>query len=304
MAHLKNNTNFQKGDKNKIENYRPILNLCSCSKIFEKLILLRIQSLEKTHNLDLTGKSQHGFKRKHSTATAGLQIQSLIARATDGDMYSLMASLDLSAVFDVVNVDLLLKRLKIIGLPHDIIDLLAKWLSNRFFYVSIGDSNSYIFSTNVGTVQGSILGPVLYALFVSPLLDLVKIILFADDNYVIVWNKHLEVLKKEMERKLAQIIEWLRKSGLKVNETKTELCLFHRKDKPPIEISIFNQLITSKPSMNVLGVAFDSKLSWNTQIANSITKANKALNAIKIIRKYSNTKELLSLITSNYYSIL
>ena len=56
--------------------------------------------------------------------------------------------------------------------------------------------------------------------------------------------------------------------------------------------------------MNVLGVAFDSKLNWNTQIANTITRANKALNAIKLIRKFFNNRELLSLITSNYYSIL
>ena len=295
---------FKKGDKNKIENYRPISNLCSCSKIFEKLILFRIQSLEHTFNIDLTGKSQHGFKRKHSTATAGLQIQTLIARAADGDMYSLMASLDLSAAFDVVNVELLLKRLKIMGLPPDIINLLNKWLNNQFFYVSVGDGNSFVYGTSVGTVQGSILGPVLYALFVSPLLDLEKIILFADDNYVLVWNKHVGLLKAEMERKLGVINDWLRNSGLKVNETKTELCLFHRKDNPPIEITLHNQIITSKPSMNVLGVAYDSKLNWNIHITNCITKANKALHAIKIIRRFFTSKELLMLITSNYYSIL
>ena len=88
--------------------------------------MLRIQSLEEIFKVDLNGKSQHGFKRKHSTATAGLQIQALLARATDGDMYSLMASLDLSAAFDVVNVELLLKRLKILGILPDIIDLLTK----------------------------------------------------------------------------------------------------------------------------------------------------------------------------------
>ena len=168
----------------------------------------------------------------------------------------------------------------------------------------IGDSNSFVCNTSVGTVQGSILGPVLYALFVSPLLDLEKIILFADDNYVIVWNKHVEVLKKEMERKLGLIIEWLRKSGLKVNETKTELCLFHRKDKPPIEITLYNQSITSKSSMNVLGVLFDSKLQWQPQVSNTISKSKRALHALTMIRKYFNKEQLLNIITSCYYSIL
>ena len=78
---------FKKGSKNKIENYRPIANLCSASKIFEKLILKQIHYLENTNKLDLTGKQQHGFKRNKSTATAGALLQSLIARAADSKCY-------------------------------------------------------------------------------------------------------------------------------------------------------------------------------------------------------------------------
>ena len=166
-----------------------ISKLCSCSKNFEKLILQRIKDIEIDQKVDLTGKSQHGFKAKHSTLTAGLQIQSLIASALDGDSYGLMASLDLSAAFDVVDVQLLLKRLEIIGLPDDIRILVRNWLSSRYFYVDIDGKSSYVHETGVGTVQGSILGPLLYALFVSPILDLEKLTLFADDNYAIVWNK-------------------------------------------------------------------------------------------------------------------
>lgn len=75
---------FNKGCKNQIENYRPIANLCSASKIFEKLILNKIKYLEKTNNLDFTGKQQHGFKKSKSTATAGLLLQSIISRVADG----------------------------------------------------------------------------------------------------------------------------------------------------------------------------------------------------------------------------
>ena len=77
------------------------------------------------------------------------------------------------------------------------------------------------------------LGPVLYAIFVSPLLDLTDITLFADDNYTLVWNKCKEALKIEMQMKLKLITSWLRDSGLKVNDEKTELCLLNRKDNPP-----------------------------------------------------------------------
>ena len=71
----------KKGDKNNLSNYRPISNLCSMSKLFEKLIMQRIHEIEDSNNVDLTGTKQHGFKRKRSTSTAGLEIQSEIARA-------------------------------------------------------------------------------------------------------------------------------------------------------------------------------------------------------------------------------
>ena len=294
----------KKGSTSKIENYRPISNLCACSKIFEKLILNQIKKIEIANKIDLTNKSQHGFKSKHSTLTAGLKIQSLIARAVDDDMYALMASLDLSSAFDVVNVELLMKRLRIIGLPDDMIELISNWLTTRYFYVSIEGSNSFVHTTGVGTVQGSILGPVLYSLFVSPLAELENLVLFADDNYILEWNKHKTEMLTNMENKLKRITTWLTSSGLKVNETKTELCMFHRNDHPPIEILLNNQNLKSKSSINVLGVLFDSKLNWQSHVEQTITKAKKSLHAIRIIKKYFNKNELLQLVTSNYYSIL
>ena len=78
---------FKKGSRNKIENYRPIANLCSASKILEKLILNQIHYLENTNKLHLTGKHQHGFKRNKSTATAGALLQSIISRAADDKCY-------------------------------------------------------------------------------------------------------------------------------------------------------------------------------------------------------------------------
>ena len=294
----------KKGQTKNVENYRPIANLCSCSKIFEKLILQRIRKLEFDNKIDLTGKSQHGFKPNHSTLTAGLKLQTLITRAVDEDMYALMASLDLSSAFDVVNVELLLKRLNIIGLPSDVIDLVSVWLTNRYFYVSLDGSNSCVHECNVGTVQGSILGPILYSIFVSPLLALTELTLFADDNYALVWNKSKADIVLAMQTKLELITSWLRDSGLKVNENKTEVCLFHRKDQPLITLTLNGNILKSKDNMNVLGVAFDCKLNWQIQVQKVITKAKSNLHAIQLIRNHFTKKETLQLITSNYYSVL
>ena len=292
------------GNPNKIENYRPIANLCSTTKIYEKLILARLTQIEKENNCSLTGKSQHGFKKGHSTCTLGLTVQSVLTHALDENNYALMASLDLSSAFDVVNVKLLLKRLKIIGLPEDVILLVEIWLKQRLFYVDIDGSVSHLCSSDTGTVQGSILGPILYAIFVSPIFDKEKVSNYADDNYVIRWNRNIDELIVDMKKSLEAITKWLRDSGLKVNESKTEICLFHRTDPRSIEITINGITLQSTQCIKVLGVIFDSKLKWIQQVANTVKKAKSALNAIKLIKKYFTATEIKTLITSNYFSIL
>ena len=159
-------------------------------------------------------------------------------------------------------------------------------------------------TSNAGTVQGSILGPILYAIYVCPLFDIANMTNYADDNYVIRWNKCLTALISDMEKSLEAITKWLKKSGLKVNEEKTELCLFHRMDKDPVQIRISNTIITSKPNINVLGISFDSKLQWHFQIAKAVNKSRNALHSIKLIRKYFTANETLQLLTSNFYSVL
>ena len=86
-----------------------------------------------------------------------------------------------------------------------------------------------------------------------------------------------------MQTKLKVITTWLKDSGLKVNDSKTELCLFYRADAQPIQIEINGSVILSKPTINVLGVIFDSKLQWGSQIEGVIKKSNKAKHAIYFI---------------------
>ena len=100
----------KKGSKKSILNYRPISNLSSITKIFEKLVLGRIGVIEQREKCSLTGRSQHGLKNC-STETACLQIQSMIASQCDIGKYVTVTSLDLTAAFDVVDTELLIKRL-------------------------------------------------------------------------------------------------------------------------------------------------------------------------------------------------
>ena len=91
---------------------------------------------------------------------------------------------------------------------------------------------------------------------------------------------------------------------MKVNEAKTDLCLFHARDTTPISVNINGVSILTKKTINILGVIFDQKLQWSEHIAHCILKSNVALSAIRLIRRFFTTKELLQLVTSNFYSIL
>ena len=107
-----------------------------------------------------------------------------------------------------------------------------------------------------------------------------------------------------MENKIDLIIKWLKDSGLKVNETKTELCLFYLKDTLVIEITINNETVKSIMEINVLGVIFDSKLNWSSHVLKQINKANQALHAIRLIKNFFKPYENLTYLTSNFFSIL
>ena len=169
----------------------------------------------------------------------------------------------------------------------------------------VNGSESTIRVTWYGIVQGSILGPILYAIFISPLFEVENLTCFADDKFPLAWNQSALVLI--MERKLRRIMDWLKDSGMKVNESKTDLCLFHRGDSAPITLNLYGKTIKSNKSINILGVIFDSKLQWAEHVAHALKKSMKALNAIRLIKRFFTQKELRGLITSNffqYYTIM
>ena len=92
-------------------------------------------------------------------------------------------------------------------MPNDVVNLIREWLVGRSFYVQVGDDYSRLFDSDVGTIQGSILGPVLYAIFVSPLFDIQSLINFADDNFCVIWNRDLARLIVDLEQRLEMIVK-------------------------------------------------------------------------------------------------
>jgi hypothetical protein len=137
-------------------------------------------------------------------------LQSQIARALEDEDFVIVGSLDLSSAVDLVDTDLLVKPLVMVGLPADVIMLIRAWLNNRSFYVSIDGTNATLFDLLLGTVQGSMLEPVLYVIFVSPLFDMETFLSYADDTFISKWNSSLQNLINDVEKSLEAITKWLR----------------------------------------------------------------------------------------------
>ena len=289
----------KKGAKNKAENYRPISNLCAGSKIFEKLILSRLMEFDQ--DIMFT-KSQHGFRKCRSTITAGKELQSLLATEMDGGGYVVVASLDLSAAFDVIDVSELVRRMSNMGIPQDIVGLLSAWLRGRTAYVEVETWCSEFYEVENGTVQGSILGPILFNLYMRQLLVITTPICFADDGYYFSASKSKSEAVSQLEAKLQIATEWLTNSGMKVNATKTELTIFHKSLNTSGRIKVDNSWIDSTQDMRVLGITFDSRLDWAKQVDESILKARKSAQALRRLKDYFTDKEKNTLVTSLVFS--
>jgi hypothetical protein len=148
--------------------------------------------------------------------------------------------------------------------------------------VEISGRSSATMDLDPCIVLGSILGPLLSAIFVSPLFDLANLTSFADDNFIVGLNVLLQVLI--CEKKSQNNHQMVRDSGLQVNEGKTKVSLLHQNYQPLTSINLLGKSIETKQNF-LISLAFNSKLSWGPQVAHSITKANKSLYAIKLIKK-------------------
>ena len=151
---------FKKGDQSLFENYRPISLLPAISKLLEKILALQLSSYFEKNNFLLD--NQYGFRPKHNTEHAALELIDRIINKMDTNEIPLNIFIDLSKAFDTIDRTILLTKLKYYGLNGSTLNLFQRYLNNRKQYTEIEDTTSTILRIHVGVPQGSILGPILY----------------------------------------------------------------------------------------------------------------------------------------------
>lgn len=283
---------YKKGDTSIAENYRPIAILPAMSKILEYVIAHRLMVfLEKN---DYISSAQHGYRKRMSTITNIEELMKMILEGIDNRECVQLMCCDLSKAFDTVDHTILLEKLYYYGIRGKAHDMLSSYLSGRTQYVDIGESRSVWVQIKQGVPQGSVLGPLLFIIYVNDLqvnLSAAKVCLYADDTSILIKEKSkvdaLEIQKVVME----EAMEWFTANKLMLNNEKTQ-CM---------------QFTTGRGEedshVKVLGIHIDNKLQWSEHINKLSRRLSVAVYTIRRIRQVSTYEAARLTYYANFHSV-
>lgn len=284
-----------------LNNYRPVANLPFLNKVLEKVV-----SIQLTSYLQLNGLQdplQSAYRSGHSTESAILKIKADIDSILDAGDAALLVLLDLSAAFDTIDHERLLVRLEQhVGIKGQVIKWIRSYLTNRTQSVCLKGEISKPVALTVGVPQGSILGPLLFLLYILPLgkiIDSHKCFRhgYADDTQIYVrlpikQPAQMQENINSINNCISEVRSWMLKNKLKINDSKTECIVFASKKSQAnlninnINITVGTEVIRFCESVKNLGAIMDSEMSMNRQISNTIKTAYYHLRCIRKIRGY------------------
>ena len=281
------------------KNYRPLSNLAFVSKLIEHTVLEQLEVHYKQN--DLEDKMQSAYRPHHSTETAILHIVNDILRAISDRKVVCLAMLDLSAAFDTIDHNILLHRLEHEqGVTDSCIEWIESYLRNRTQRVKVSNSISQEARIDDGTVQGSQMGCKMYSKYVKPLGKQLEnspcsAHTYADDNNV--WTSMNPLIPSEITQKMLELEhtlekarQWMFLNKLCLNESKTELIVFGKKqhlDNCPItSITIGEATILPSPTVRNLGVHLDAQLNFSVHIDKVRASCTYQIHRAWAIRKF------------------
>ena len=200
--------------------------------------------------------------------------------------------IDLKAAFDTIDHNILAKKLEHYGIRDNILDLLTSYLFNRRQYIKSGDIESSILYVLCGVPQGSVLGPLLFIIYINDVSNACALanILYADDAALMLADNNVKKLKRAVNRELAHLDDWLISNKLTLNLTKTKYMLISNinvltaKDRKKFKLTIRKYTIHEVDQFKYLGVILDNKLSWNHHINYLVTKLSQVAGILYKVR--------------------
>ena len=287
--------------------YRPVSLLCTLSKVFEKIMYNRlIKFLDK---FSILYEYQFGFRRKRSTHMALISLIDKLTQAIENGEYVIGVFLDFSKAFDTVDHKILLDKLYHYGVRGCAHKWFISYLTDRQQLVTYNGVKSRNQLIKCGVPQGSILGPLLFLIYINDLASVCECtfpILFADDSNLFISGRDPDLIMRTMNNELKEISLWLKANKLSLNIKKTHFMIFSSKNKPHpnICINIDGETINETAKTKFLGVIIDNKLSWKDHILYISGKLARGTGVLLKVRRYLMKETLISLYYSFVYPYL
>ena len=293
---------FKKGSRLLVSNYRPISLLSNLNKILEKIVHSRIYSFLEDNQCLYS--LQFGFRKKHSTNHALIEITESIRQALGNKKIACGVFDDLQKAFDTVNHDILVSKLEHYGIRGTANSWFSSYLKNRSQFVSILGFESSIKNIPHGVPQGSVLGPLLFLIYINDLHTAIrssKVFHFADDTNLLNISNSAKLLQKSMNADLKILYNWLLANKISLNCDKTEIIFFRKpgEKSPDLRIKMNGHRLYPSSSIKYLSMYLDETLNGFCH-ANILSKKLKRANGMLCkARHYVPTEDIRTL----YYAI-
>jgi len=291
-------------DPTNMANFRPISNLPFLSKLLEKVVSAQLQThLSANNHYECF---QSAFRTLHSTETALLRVVNDLLLATDSGSTSILILLDISSAFDTISHNILISRLSAIGVSGTALTWFTSYLSDRQHYISIRQAKSTTLSVPHGVPQGSVLGPLLFIIYMLPLGNIIrhhgfKFHCYADDTQLYIHSQcNSPFPTNSISACIDDLNAWMTSNFLKLNTDKTDLLLIGSPRITPRfcvdNVHIAGVSVQPSTTVKNLGIIFDSSLSFLPHISSLTKSAFFHLRNIARLRPFLNITDAETLV--------
>ena len=284
---------YKKDNPQVFGNYRPVSVLPCLSKILERLVYNRCYELICKHNI--LYKKQYGFRQKHSTYMAVLDVINDLTKTIDDGMFNVGIFMDLSKAFDTIDHTILLHKLYNYGFRGVSHNWFSNYLSNRKQYVSYNGTASPKVNTSCGVPQGSLPGPLLFILYMNDIQHTSKLLsftLFADDTTILYSHKNLTSLCDTLNVELREVCNWFKANKLSLNAKKTNLMYLgtsHQTrniDDSKNCIYLDGVKLDRVHEAKFLGLLIDENITWKKQISSVCKTCSRNIGVMNKVKHF------------------
>ena len=268
-------------------NYRAVSILPTLSKIYEKIFYQQIYEYFNT----IFSKFLCGFRKAHSTQHCLLFMLEKLKKALDNGLTTGILLTDLTKAFDCISHDLLIAKLHVYGFSKISLNLICDYLKGRKQRTKVNQSYSTWQEITYGVPQGSVLGPLLFNIYINDLFlsEEFQMMNFADDCSPYEYSKSTDDVIQNLEDQTSLLIEWYKCNYLKPNPDKWHLIL--SESEPTLSVNVSDKLIFNSKNEKVLGVYFDNKLNFEFHLGQLCKNASKKLHALARVSSFMSCNQ-------------